>query len=271
MDSIVAGRMKQNEKPMKTETEIMGYIKKINECVTIANLELDKYSVKGSRKNNILFTFLISISELSETCVFLSENNRYSGIPILLRSMLETYIDFINLKNEDSYLNNIYFRNSKQAIKVLNLTIPTDETHEIEIESTKLSHQEVLSQIKSNNDNIKNESKFENRFVKSTLDKIYYNLYCVLCSETHSNLGSLYTRHYKNQQDSPYFFKRPSDNFLATYAIGYSSILIECHNNFSHQLEHTPTHLQQATEILDKTAIELDGFLHAQQTTTTSN
>ncbi len=183
----------------------------------IVNIKFDK--------ENSLQIYLISIYgtilELTTSIIILLENKIYTGIPILLRSALEGFVDLINFTNNYDYMHQLSFDCLNQWMKILNAA-KNGNSNLVNFSQDKAMLCDAISQSQSELDslkqkgikNITTEKKFENAEMKDSYDSHYNRL----CCDAHNNIRSLIDRHQKHEDKklSIVFYKEHS-----TFDIGY--------------------------------------------------
>lgn len=144
-----------------------------------------------------------SIIELTGSIIFLLNKRLATGAPILLRAILEAYVDLVNLINNKRYGYNLEVSYLKEWLKIL--------------EEAKIGKNEYLASITeepSLEDSISNWRKEKTRLEKkgyrslridqkfklADMQKEYKSVYNMLCSDSHNNLRSLITRHVEREE-----------------------------------------------------------------------
>lgn len=155
-----------------------------------------------------LITLYGTILELSNSIRVLVENDSSIGIPILLRSQLEAFLDFINLANDRSYGYYIDAAHLKEWIKILEEAKLTTNPYLAEISSLP-NLDELLEDQRAKFLDLKRKGygplKQYEKFDKSTLTQTYTSVYNFLCCDTHNNMRSLISRHTEISDDQSDF------------------------------------------------------------------
>ena len=151
---------------------------------------------KQNLYKHTLLAYSSSLLDLADAIVTLSEAGKLSGIPILYRTFSETFVDFHNLSSDRAYGYRLQSNRLKEWIKVLDNLDPKHlewlkETAElddlIEFKAQLVKEKADLSdQFKP----IKIGEKFDLAGLKDFYDTVYNEL----CSDSHSNLRSVFSR-----------------------------------------------------------------------------
>ena len=174
---------------------------------------------------NSLHIYLISIYgtilELTTSILILIESKIYTGIPILLRSILEGFVDLINFTNSYDYIHQLNFDCLNQWIKILNAAKSGNSGLVNFLQDTSLLC-DAISKAESELESIKRkgiknigvEKKFETAGMKDAFDSHYNRL----CCDAHNNIRALIDRHqdHDDKKLSIVFYKKYS-----TFDIGY--------------------------------------------------
>ena len=151
---------------------------------------------KQNLYKHTLLAYSSSLLDLADAIVTLSEAGKLSGIPILYRTFSETFVDFHNLSSDRAYGYRLQSNRLNEWIKVLDNLDPKHlewlkETAElddlIEFKAQLVKEKADLSdQFKP----IKIGAKFDLAGLKDFYDTVYNEL----CSDSHSNLRSVFSR-----------------------------------------------------------------------------
>ena len=151
-----------------------------------------------------LVCLYLSILELSHSILILIQNDVSIGVPILLRSMMEAFIDFLNLINDREYGYYMDVAKLKEWSKIF-----------LESKKGNNPYLKSISELK-NLDKIIADNKSEladlekkgylpipifNKFEKVGLIAEYRSMYNFLCCYSHNNGRALIDRHIKIEKD----------------------------------------------------------------------
>lgn len=179
-------------------------------------VDITKKSLRFDKDNDVHRTVVIlygSIFELTSSCCVLIENKHFVGVPILLRSILEAFVDLRNLLQKRDYINNL---------KVEELTNLIDIGKGSQNRSRPLSTI-TEAQIAQHEDEKKNlidrgykKIKIKEKFKLVGMEEYYRTTYKILCCEAHHDLSSLLNRHLKIEEGnfSIVFFKDVLPEFV---------------------------------------------------------
>ena len=215
---------------------------KMNKLNTLVFLEktLDKSIEYSSKltfdKKYPQHLFLISlycrVVELTHSCTILMRGEIISSVPIILRTVLETFADLKNLSADENYVNFMratymkeWFRIFKEAQKGGNAYL------------TRISRIENLNQVYAEHENELNGLKKNHytpltpgqRFERAGMVDEYLSIYNFLCSHSHSDIRSLYSRYTRITGDdfTVICFKDPTPHDIALYSTTLCDILTD--------------------------------------------
>ncbi len=175
-----------------------------------------------------------SLLEFSGSVAFLIENRYSAGVPPILRSMLEVYVDFVNLDNKPEYAQYMEANSHKGWLKVLTIAAKGTNPHLAEF-AKSLDMDAEIEKYQEELDRLKDEGysplKVYRRFEKAKMTHDYEYVYGHLCRETHTDLQALLSRHTEIQGDDftvAYYRKIPLKTWLpyintASGLLAYSS------------------------------------------------
>ena len=156
-----------------------------------------------------------TIIENASSCFILFKKNHFTGIPILLRNMLEAYVDLKNIKLDNNYSNSMNLSFLIQKKKLLVNIIKSSNKkypHSKKIIEFKNALSDTEKYIKAlKNDGHKTYKIFQ-RFNKAQLSDLY-DWYNILCQESHNNISMLEKRHVikkGNEIDKVVYFRKIS-------------------------------------------------------------
>lgn len=145
-----------------------------------------------------------SLLELTSNILMLTKDGPKTGIPILLRSCLEAFVDLVNLVKNPSYGYSLEVRAASEAIKFVNEALSGRNAQmkglapEKELKA-QLKRQEALKAAAEakGGKNLQIKDKFYE--IGMSLD--YHGVYAGLCSESHHTLHAVRQRHFEKKQD----------------------------------------------------------------------
>lgn len=155
-----------------------------------------------------------SIIELSSSLKPLYLSEHYSSVPIILRSLLEAYVDLDNLSKDPKYGYSLELSYLEESLKFLKeaksdqniyMTIIAEKPNlDVRIDNFK----KEIATLKSKG--YKNINKLK-KFQKANLENEYRTIYNMLCCAAHNNYRSLRDRHMSsnNGKIKVEYFKKP--------------------------------------------------------------
>jgi len=155
-------------------------------------LQFDKWHAL----HRAIITLYGSIFELTGSCITLIDKEQIIGVPILLRSILEGYIDLLNLVHDANYGYHLEASLLKEWLKLL------DEAkvgnNEFLTYLATIPNQ-TIDQLKCKYKELKKKGykplAIEEKFKRAAMYKEYRSIFNMLCCDSHNNLRSLFTRH----------------------------------------------------------------------------
>jgi hypothetical protein len=154
------------------------------------------------------------------------------GIPILLRSAIEAYVDLENLAKDRLYGNYLRAAELREWIKILdeakseNNAYLTGLTGDGNMDHSRSQWKSELDKLKQNGYRpLQNNTKF----IKANLCMEYKSVYYDLCCHSHNNLRTLQSRHLIYSVDEKDFnveYHYPIDLNLLPYLDSFCGILL---------------------------------------------
>lgn len=160
---------------------------------------------KRENVDNTLMALYGTIIEQSGSVVFLIKNDYYGGMEAILRSVLEAYIDVINLDRNDKYLDQLLLelyaskkKVGEQAAKG-NRWLTGMNTKEVADK-----HAEWVEKYDALFATAKPHLNKFDRFDLAGEAETYRTVYMTLCDEAHNNAIALTGRHYRETPDGDF-------------------------------------------------------------------
>ena len=152
-----------------------------------------------------LISLYSSLLELSGAFLLLVEKNCHILIPSTLRSAVETYLEFENLRQNDAYLKDMEFYHLGQEVKILEAAKRGKNSF-----LSDISKLEDLDNLIKDHKIRRNELKKQNaqsysitaRFNKADLKDWHDGLYKFLSGNTHPSLCSIFYRQFARDENS---------------------------------------------------------------------
>lgn len=171
-----------------------------------------------------------SILELSGSLVPLLDTEHYSAIPVVLRSVLEAYVDLENLCKDPKYGYSLEIKTLVEGLKFLR-EAKNEKNAYLGIIAEAPDLDERLSGMEAEKNRLislgyKDLNKFE-RFSKAGLENEYRTVYNWLCCAAHNDYRALRERHLDKQEQGLkiHYFKEADYQELETL-LGIASELL---------------------------------------------
>lgn len=186
-------------------------------------------------RNHPLYRTAVSyygtILELTSSCVILINKSLGTAIPILLRAILEAYVDFHNLCSDSKYGYYLEASYIHEWLKILKEAKKGKNEYLSQISKAPSLDGMIKSWNEAQNkldkkDGYKQLSVFE-RFQKAGMENEYCSIYNSLCCDSHNNIRALVSRHieFKDKDLSVVFYKDLNLSDIEQY-IGMASELL---------------------------------------------
>ncbi|WP_027368109.1 DUF5677 domain-containing protein [Desulfocurvibacter africanus] len=149
-----------------------------------------------------MFTLLANILEKANGVYILIKEGNYTSTPIVLRSMLEAYVDLRSAKNDSNYIKHAlaaYAWERIEAAKIIQNS--NDESAKLDIELAnkyQIESQEEQKQLSQEGfSRLFSKEKFE----KANCEANFKIVNMLLCSYSHNNISRLEQRHLEVEGD----------------------------------------------------------------------
>lgn len=191
-----------------------------------------------------------SILELTGSSIILIDRKLIAGVPILLRAILEAYIDLVNLVSNAQYGYHLEAAYLKEWLKLLVEAQGGKNEYLRELsESPNLSDQITRWREEQRKLKIKgyHTLSIEDKFRKAGMEKAYRSLYNSLCCDAHNNLRALINRHIERDAGdfSMVFYKDYSPDDSAVYVGTNAEILVRA-SQVIHEFLNSPVQAEVA-------------------------
>lgn len=207
----------------KTEISKTGIIQLLDALIStflneVSQIQFDKYNPQQL----YLMCLYGRILELAVSTVNLMKANDHAGIPILIRSQIEAFVDFANLVEDKDFIHTIaatfvdqknrLYKNLKKHLDPAEISSVADN----DIEQVAVGH--------------KSQSIWK-RFENIKLEKTYVTAYFILCNYAHNNLAMLEHRHLEKDQGEHkvVFFKEEPFTVFVRFAMTLGATLVDTH------------------------------------------
>lgn len=162
------------------------------------------------------------IYELGVSGLNLMKANDHAGVPVILRSQLEAFVDFANLIEDKDFIKTIaatFVDQKKRLYENLKKHLDPSEVPPITDDGTEKAEKGLEPQ------------KIWKRFENIKLQKTYITAYFILCGYGHNNLAMLEHRHLeKAEKDHKVvFFKEEPYLIFMRFAFTLMATLVDSH------------------------------------------
>jgi len=176
--------------------KITTYLALLNDILIIIKTDLKQVkNLKNDKHSTALMCLYCTIYEDCFSCMVLIKQNLLTAVSHILRNMLEAFIDFINLFEDENYLSSLEldFHNHRLRILKDGLFEDTSQLDEL-IKGAK----DKITEIENTNGKA---LTIKSKFKQAGLENLYNGAYIRLCGEMHNNLAVLMDRSYNAERD----------------------------------------------------------------------
>jgi len=233
-------------------------IKNLKEIVDLATKAISSQeSINNNAKDLYIASFSSSIIQYTDAIVSLIESDKLIAIPPILRSILESYVELLNLCKHENYVYVLTSNHLKKKIKKLQVTFEEPDNpflqHTIEHYGDRGGEIKKLRQQKNTSD--QHTSKFDiditrikDRFELAGIKDAYAGIYTQLCEDTHNEIVKVESRHLIKSGQSTEFsvltnwkLEEISHHVITTIEILKSSLINTFHHlDFENQDDFLP-------------------------------
>ena len=221
-------------------------IKNLSEIIDLsAKSILNQKSINSNASDLYVASFCSSIIQYSNAIVSLIKTDNLIAIPPILRSILEAYVELLNLCKYENYPYVLTSNHLKQKIKKLQVTFeePDNPFLQYTIENygnigNKIKEyrkqKSIVDQQISNFDI--DITQIKNRFELAGIKDAYAGIYSQLCEDTHNEILRVESRHLIQNENSTKFsvstnwdLEKVSNHILTAVDILKSSLINTFH------------------------------------------
>jgi hypothetical protein len=163
-----------------------------------------------------------SVIELSSSLIPLRKTEHFTAIPIILRSILEAYVDLENLCRDPKYGYALEIKYLVESLKLLK-EARNEKNAYIEIVAQAPDYEERVSKMEAEKNRLiqlgyKDLNRYE-RFSKAGMENEYRTIYNWLCCAAHNDYRALHDRHFAVGELVPtfHFFKEANFRDLGVF------------------------------------------------------
>lgn len=171
-------------------------------CKGIGKIKFDKGNVQDLYAVGLYGTLI----ELSGAMLVLADTQKIIGVPILMRTASEAYVDLKNVLADAEYVHHLEYKRCSQWLRVLDEAADGDNAYladihdDVEVLSDRSQIEDQLQQAK---DNGGTNLSVRDRFSRASEEDFYTAIYSRLCSESHNDGSALINRHIDLTGDEP--------------------------------------------------------------------
>lgn len=181
---------------------MLEYVNKLHD----ESLELSSYLEFNKRfqKDGLIVSLYYRLIELTGGMLVQIDTQRLASVPIIFRSFLETYVDFVNLMAEPTYLKHMEAANIANQIKHFESYFDGNpynaNPHELgDIKNKLEDHIDRLKILEA--DKYGKLTAFR-RFELADMKNEYWSIYRFASSQAHGDLGAIFNNHIVANGDS---------------------------------------------------------------------
>jgi hypothetical protein len=186
-----------------------------------------------------------SILELTGSCILLVDQKLISGVPILVRAIVEGYVDLFNLVRDAEYGYRLRISYLKEWLKILEEAKAGKNKYLQDIYK-QASLDKTIMDWKSEKDRLQANGykalTIKDKFKIADMEDEYCSLYNSLCSDSHNNLRALFCSHIEIKQNdfSVVFYKDYTIEDSAIY-VGTMAELLMRSTQLVHSFFNSPS------------------------------
>lgn len=184
-----------------TPEEFLNFLKKAHDDFQPLSVEIVFDKTHALHRTTI--ALYGSILELTGASILLIDRRLITGVPILLRAILEAYVDLVNLIENARYGYNLEVAYLKEWLKLLEEAKTGKNEYLADLNKEKTLNSTIA---KWADEKRKLEAKgyralkIEGKFRLAGMEKEYRSVYNLLCNDAHNNLLALVGRHIEREQ-----------------------------------------------------------------------
>lgn len=190
-------------------------IKNLKEIIDLSTKAISSQkNINNKAKDLYIASFCSSIIQYTDAIVNLIENNKLIAIPPILRSILEAYVELLNLCKHENYTYVLTSNHLRQKIKKIEVTFKEPDNpflqHTIEYYEDIGSEIKSLRKQKGKIDEHLSNFDIDIRVIKNRFDlagikNAYVGIYGQLCEDTHNEIMKVESRYLIQKENSTEF------------------------------------------------------------------
>jgi len=214
---------------MCTAKEILVYFEKELEEVMSLATEL-KFDSSHALHQHVISLYG-SIIEFSSTIKELYKSGHHSAIPVVLRSILEAFVDLKNLCQDPKYGYSLTINSNKESLKFLKAAKDNQHVY-AELVARDPDVDQHINNFEKEINSLRNKGNkgvsIRCKFEKVGMAYEYQTIYSMLCAATHNDIRALSARHMVINEDSfslEIFKKEDFDTIYESFGIASELLL----------------------------------------------
>lgn len=176
--------------------QVLDFLKRAHDCLQPLSTRISFDKTHPLHRN--LIALYGSILELTGAIISLVDQRLITGVPVLLRSMLEAYVDFHNLARNPTYGYVLELGHIKEWLKILHeakagkneYLAAISAAPDLDARIAEWSQSKLALERKGHR-----SISIEQKFQRAGMEKEYRSQYNSLCCDAHNNLRALVDRH----------------------------------------------------------------------------
>jgi hypothetical protein len=179
-----------------------------------------------------LIALYCRIIELTHSCTILMKEKIISGVPVILRTVLEAYADLKNLIADENYVNYMEASHLEEWRRIIKEAKNKENPYLCkiaELENLRKAYEDHTTTIEELKDNKYVALSHYDRFEKAGLVKEYRSIYNFLCSHSHNNIRCLHDRYttITGNDFDVVCYKDPQPHDFLLYSTSLCDILVD--------------------------------------------
>lgn len=185
--------------------------------------------VEGTPQVLALLTLYASIVEQAYSVYVLASSRSFAGIPPVVRTLIESHVEFVNIQRDPDYLDLVAARDSRQRLSMLRAasslalpTMPPELADGIALQIERLECERRLRRVEG-----LRIPDVKERFARAGLTVLYSTMYINLSSVIHSNWSTLASKHHESEGELVHIrvHGEPEPHILHSYLYAAASSL----------------------------------------------
>lgn len=168
------------------------------ELDTLSTLATDLKFDSGHVLHQHIISLYASIIELSSSITVLYRTSHNSAIPIVVRSVLEAFVDLLNLCKDPRYGYSLTINSNKESLKFLEAAISNEDAYakmvakDPDFDTRVTDFRGEIDKLRADGNQ---EIRIRGKFEKADMLDEYLTTYNMLCAFSHNDIRALRERH----------------------------------------------------------------------------